>query len=221
MSNETPRTRAVRCLLTAGPTREHLDPVRFLSNGSSGKMGYALAAAAARRGWRVDLVSGPVSLGAPAGVTVHRVISAAEMLAACEPLFGACDLFIAVAAVADYRPKERAAEKRKKTGGAVTLELVPTVDVLKTLAAGKRAGQVVVGFAAETNDVETYARRKLVEKRLDWIVANDVSRPGIGMNADDNAVTLLGVNGERKAFGPAAKSEVAEFILGQVYPEKH
>lgn len=184
-------------------------------------MGYALAAAAAACGWRVDLVSGPVALAGPAGVTVHSVISAAEMLAACEPLFGECDLFIAVAAVADYRPKEIGAQKQKKAAGEMTLELVPTVDVLKTLAARKRPEQVVVGFAAETENVEAYARRKLVEKRLDWIVANDVSRPDVGMNADANAVTLLGAGGERKAFGPAPKSKVAEFILAEVYPQKH
>src|ERR1041384_663172 len=103
-----------RCLLTAGPTREHIDPVRFLSNGSSGKMGFALAAGAAARGWKVDLVSGPVALANPSGVAVHRVTSAAEMLAACEPLFAACDLFLAVAAVADYRPKEISPQKQKK-----------------------------------------------------------------------------------------------------------
>lgn len=207
------KSKPMRCLLTAGPTREHLDPVRFLSNGSSGKMGYALAAAAVRRGWHVDLVSGPVSLMPPPHATVHRVVSAAEMLAACEPLFRDCDLFVAVAAVADYRPKEISPAKQKKVPGAVTLELVPTVDVLKTLAATKRDGQVVVGFAAETHDVEAYARRKLVDKRLDWIVANDVSRPDLGMNADDNAVVVIGAAGERFSFGPAPKPAVAEFVL--------
>ena len=208
----------LRCLLTAGPTREHLDPVRFLSNGSSGKMGYALAAAAAARGWAVDLVSGPVALPAPAGVTVHRVVSAAEMFAACEARFAACDVFIAVAAVAAYRPKEVSERKRKKNLGPVALELVPTVDILKTLSATKRPGQTVVGFAAETHDVEGYARQKLSGKRLDWIVANDVSQAGIGMNAEDNAILLLGAGGERAAFGPAPKAAVAEFILGQIAP---
>jgi phosphopantothenoylcysteine decarboxylase/phosphopantothenate--cysteine ligase len=208
----------MRCLITAGPTREHFDPVRFLSNGSSGKMGYALASAAASRGWHVDLVSGPVALPAPDGVCVHRVISAAGMFAECERHFTSCDLFIAVAAVADYRPRDVAKEKRKKIGGPVTIELVPTVDILKTLAASKRTGQVVVGFAAETTEVETYAQRKLLEKRLDWIVANDVSRPEIGMNSDDNAVVLLSSAGTRRAFGPAAKAEVTEFILGRVVP---
>ncbi len=212
--------RPLRCLLTAGPTREHLDPVRFLSNGSSGKMGYALAAAAAALGWQVDLVSGPVALPAPTGVSVHGVVSAADMLAACEPLFPACDVFIAVAAVADYRPMEISALKEKKKGGPLALELVPTVDILRTLAARKQPHQTVVGFAAETHDVEAYARRKLTEKKLDWIVANDVSRPELGMNADDNAVLVLDAAGARHAFGPAPKTAVAEFILGLIAPRE-
>jgi phosphopantothenoylcysteine decarboxylase/phosphopantothenate--cysteine ligase len=207
---------ALRCLVTAGPTREHLDPVRFLSNGSSGKMGYALAAAAAARGWSVDLVSGPVSLPAPPGVAVHRVISADEMFAACDARFAACDIFIAVAAVADYRAKAISQQKQKKNPGPVTLELVPTIDILKTLAAKKTAGQTMVGFAAETNDVEGYARKKLAEKRLDWIVANDVSTAGIGMNADDNTVLLIGAEGTRASFGPAPKAAVADFILNHI-----
>lgn len=211
-------SRPLRCLLTAGPTREHLDPVRFLSNGSSGKMGYALATAAARRGWHVDLVTGPVALADPAGIHVHHVVSAADMLAACEPLFTACDVFIAVAAVADYRPKERSDQKQKKQAGPLVLELVPNVDILKTLAARKRPDQTVVGFAAETHDVEAYARRKLAEKRLDWIVANDVSQPGLGMNGDSNAVVILAAGGARLPFGPAPKSAVAEFILSQIVP---
>ncbi len=179
-------------------------------------MGYALAEMAVARGWSVDLVSGPVALAVPAGVRLTRVVSAAEMLAACEPLFVGCDVFIAVAAVSDYRPRFRAAEKTKKTGGALTLELEPTVDILKTLAARKTAQQTVVGFAAETRDVEDYAQRKLVEKKLDWIVANDVSQPGIGMDAEDNAVILLSKTGQRDAFGPATKRAVAEFILERI-----
>lgn len=214
----TSRSSPLHCLITAGPTREHLDPVRFLSNGSSGKMGYALAAAAVARGWQVDLVSGPVALPAPSGVSVTPVVAAADMLAACAPLFPSCDLFIAVAAVADYRPRFPSAQKGKKQPGPVTLELVPTVDILKTLAATKRPGQVVVGFAAETTDVEAYARRKLVEKQLDWIAANDVSRPDSGMNADDNTVLLIGRAGERIAIGPAPKRVVAQLILDHIAP---
>lgn len=179
-------------------------------------MGYALATSAATRGWSVDLVSGPVALPAPRGVALHRVVSAAEMLAACEPLFGGCNVFIAVAAVADYRPAEVSNQKQKKKSGPMTLELVPTVDILKTLAARKRSDQVVVGFAAETNDVEAYARRKLLEKQLDWIVANDVSQTGIGMNADDNEILLISAGGDRLEFGPATKEAVARFILDQI-----
>jgi phosphopantothenoylcysteine decarboxylase/phosphopantothenate--cysteine ligase len=205
-----------RCLITAGPTREHLDPVRFLSNGSSGRMGYALAAVAVRRGWKVDLVSGPVSLPSPPGVTVHHVISAAEMFRACERLFKRCDLFIAVAAVADYRPRVSSPRKLKKGRGGRRLELVPTIDILKTLAARRRPGQIVVGFAAETHDLAAFARRKLREKKLDWIVANDVSRPGLGMNAEKNAVLLLAREGAPRSFGPAPKSAVAEFIFRHV-----
>ena len=207
-----------RCLITAGPTREHIDPVRFLSNGSSGRMGYALAAAAAGRGWSVDLVSGPVSLAAPAGVNARRVVSADEMFAACEPLFAKCDVFIAVAAVCDFKPRAVAREKTKKNemmagDGRMLLELASTVDILKTLAARKREKQCVVGFAAETSDVENYARKKLVEKNLDWIVANDVSKPGIGMDAEDNAIVMFSNTGVRVEFGPAPKDKVAGFIL--------
>lgn len=206
----------MRVLITAGPTREHLDPVRFLSNGSSGRMGYALAEAAAQRGWTVELVSGPVALTPPTGVAVHRVVSADDMLRACESRFPSCDLFIAVAAVADYRPRSREQEKKTKQGGPVVLELVPTVDILRTLAARKTERQIVVGFAAQTHEVEAYARKKLREKNCDWIVANDVSQPGLGMEAQDNAVLVLGRDESRHAFGPAPKPDVARFILDRV-----
>ncbi|HXA80090.1 MAG TPA: phosphopantothenoylcysteine decarboxylase [Opitutaceae bacterium] len=208
----------LRCLITAGPTREHIDPVRFLSNGSSGRMGYALAGAALARGWHVDLVSGPVALPPLPSAVTHRVVSAAQMLAACEPLFDGCDVFIAVAAVADFRPKVVAGEKMKKSATAegMTLELVPTVDILKTLSGRRRPGQVLVGFAAETHDLEASGLRKLADKNLDLIVANDVSRPGMGMEAENNAVVLLSRAGERWAFGPVPKRAVAEFILEKV-----
>lgn len=208
----------MRCLITAGPTREYLDPVRFLSNGSSGKMGYALAAAAAARGWAVDLVSGPVGLAAPPGVEVFPVVSAQQMLEACLPRFGDCDLFLAVAAVADYRPRHYDPRKSEKSDKSLVLELEPTVDILRTLAASRRPGQVVVGFAAETHDLEQRARWKLEDKGCDWLVANDVSRAGLGMEADDNAVVLLAGDGRREVFGPAAKPAVAAFILDHVLP---
>ncbi len=182
-------------------------------------MGYALAEAALRRGWAVELVSGPVALPPPPGALIHRVVSAADMLRACEPLFAACELFLAVAAVADYRPKAIAPEKLRKSGAGLDLELVPTVDILRTLAGRKRPGQTIVGFAAETLDLEASARRKLEEKSLDWIVANDVSRPGVGMEAEDNAIVLLGRDTKPLRFGPAPKSAVAEFILDYVLGE--
>ena len=203
----------LRCLITAGPTREHLDPIRYLSNGSSGKMGYALAHAAAGHGWQVDLVSGPVSLAPPPGVQTKQVVSAEQMFHACDQLFDSCDLFIAVAAVADFRPARQSAVKMKKSEASLQLELEPTIDILKTLAARKTSRQIVVGFAAETHDLETYAQKKLTEKNLDWIVANDVSRAGIGMNSDDNAVVMLSRAGVRIEFGPAPKADVAERIL--------
>lgn len=206
----------LRCLITAGPTREHIDPVRYLSNGSSGKMGYALAADAAQRGWTVELVSGPVALLEPAGVQVQRVVSAQEMFEVTAAAFPRCDVFIAVAAVADFRPTRQSALKIKKESSVLSLELEPTVDILKTLAAKKTPQQTVIGFAAETNDLEAYAKRKLVEKNLDWIVANDVSDVSIGMNADANAVIMLSRAGERRAFGPALKAEVAHYILDTV-----
>ena len=209
-------TSKTRCLITAGPTREYLDPVRYLTNGSSGKMGYALAEVAFARGWHVDLVSGPVAQRASEGIAVTRVVSAQDMYEATDRLFDTCTLFIAVAAVADYRPRDYSPVKQKKADGDVGLTLVRTIDILKTLSARRQPGQVVVGFAAETTDVEAYAQKKLVEKRLDWIVANQVDRYGTGMESDLNSIIMLGSRGERIPFGPAPKSTVAEFILHQL-----
>ena len=180
-------------------------------------MGYALAHAAAARGWAVDLVSGPVTLPIPTGVTVHRVVSAQQMLSACEPLFRESDVFIAVAAVADFRPVQTSKLKLKKKEERLSLTLEPTPDILKTLATMKTCSQTVIGFAAETHDVESYARRKLLEKNLDWIVANDVSSEGVGMNADDNAVILLSEKGERVPIGPLPKPTIAKRILDTIF----
>jgi phosphopantothenoylcysteine decarboxylase/phosphopantothenate--cysteine ligase len=207
----------MRVLITAGPTREYLDPVRYLSNGSSGKMGYALAEAAARRGWEVQLVSGPVTLPAPEGVDVIPVVSAAEMHAACGERFAACDAFIAVAAVADFRPKYRADQKETKAATGTTLELEPTVDILQAMSAQRRKGQVIVGFAAETQDLEQRALAKLEAKGCDWIVGNDVSAPGVGMEADRNAVTLWHRSGQAGAVGPLPKAEVATWLLDRIF----
>lgn len=186
-----------RVVITAGPTREALDPVRYLSNHSSGKMGYALAAACAERGASVTLVSGPVTLSTPPGVERIEVISAAEMLTAVESRMP-CDLFIGCAAVADYRAAAVSEHKLKKTEDAdgLTLELVRNPDIVATIAA--RADRpFTVGFAAETQSLETHAGSKLERKRLDLIVANDVSLEGVGFGGDDNAATLLWRERER------------------------
>ncbi len=213
--NENSLRRPVRCLITAGPTREYLDPVRFISNASSGKMGFALAEQAVSLGWEVDLIAGPVGLTAPEGVRVHPVVSAADMLEAVQPLFEHCSVLFMVAAVTDYRPVERVTQKMKKTESHISVDMIRTPDILSTLVHGKKT-QMVVGFAAETRNLESYAKEKLRAKGLDWIVANDISRPGLGMEVDDNEVVLMAASGERLPFGPAPKSEVAAFILQQV-----
>ena len=183
----------VPVLVTAGPTREAIDPVRYITNRSSGKMGYAIAEAAAARGARVTLVTGPVSLAPPPGVAdVVRVTSAQEMFAACVECAPRARVVVAAAAVADYAPEQAAGQKIKKHGGdALTLALRPTPDILKHLGEHKPPGQVLVGFAAETQDVEANARKKLAAKNLDLIVANDVTQEGAGFDGDTNIVSLI------------------------------
>lgn len=182
----------LRITLTAGPTREALDPVRYLSNHSSGKMGYALAEAAAELGAEVRLVSGPVHLTAPAGVTSINVTTAAEMLAACQSLQAQTDIFIACAAVADYRAEQVADQKIKKQAGqdTLTLQLVKNPDILATLA-NSEPRPFCVGFAAETHDVLHYACDKLTRKQIDVMLANDVSRNDIGFGSDDNQLVMI------------------------------
>jgi len=210
-----------RVLITAGPTREHLDPVRILSNPSSGRMGYALAEAAATRGARVVLVSGPTALEDPAGVETERVTSAEEMLAACRGRFADCDVLVAVAAVADFRPARRYGEKRRKGSIGPTLELEPTPDIVATLAAEK-GSRFVVGFAAETTDLVVSATAKLRRKRLDLIVANDVSDPAVGFASAQNRVVILAPDGSRVELGPAPKiviaGEIWEVIAARLEP---
>ena len=201
----------VRVLVTAGPTREHLDPARFLSNPSSGRMGYALAAEAAARGARVRMVSGPTALADPDGVEVERVTSAEEMLAACRRGFEACDVLVAVAAVADLRPVRRFAEKQKKESLGLTLELERTPDVVATLAAAK-GDRFVVGFAAETGDLLASAAAKMARKKLDLIVANDVGDPALGFGSEENRVVVLAPDGSSTELGPAPKREIAAGI---------
>ena len=205
-------------LINAGPTREAIDPVRYLSNHSSGKMGCALAEAAAEAGARVTLVAGPVNLPTPARVDRVDVVSAADMLAACEAALPA-DLFIAAAAVADYRPASCAPGKLKKetdSDAGLTLTLIRNPDILATLAGHAQRPGFCVGFAAETDDVLGYASDKLTRKNLDLIVANDVSQPGIGFNADDNAVTLIDRSLAQQPLPRASKHKLARQIIAVI-----
>jgi phosphopantothenoylcysteine decarboxylase/phosphopantothenate--cysteine ligase len=198
-------------VITAGPTREAIDPVRFISNHSSGKMGYALAEAARDAGARVTIISGPVRLGAPEKVTVIPVESASEMLAASLEQQHNCDIFIAAAAVADYRPLQVAQQKIKKSGEQIHMALVKNPDIVATIAQLEQ-GPFVVGFAAETQDVATYARGKLTSKNLNMIIANDVSNTDIGFNSDSNSVTAFwGEN--QQDFPRASKSTLSHELI--------
>jgi phosphopantothenoylcysteine decarboxylase/phosphopantothenate--cysteine ligase len=203
-------------LVTAGGTREPIDSVRYISNRSSGRMGFALAARAAARGARVTLVAANVALEPPPGVRVVTVTTAAELGAACEREFEACDVLLMAAAVADFRPVDPADHKLKKDAGPPTIKLEPTLDVISALAARRRPDQVVVGFAAEHGDqAVAYARDKLERKRLDAIVVNDVSQPGIGFDAPDNEVTVVTAGAER-LLRKAGKDAIADGVLEEV-----
>lgn len=202
-------------LVTAGPTRESVDPVRYLTNHSSGKMGYAIARMAKRRGAKVTLVHGPVSLPAPHGVEMQPVVSTQEMLEAVKKAFPQCDMLIMAAAPADFTVERESEQKIKKTAGEpVVWRLKQTEDILGAVSACK-TNQVVVGFAAETNDVQAYAADKLKRKRLDMIVANDVTQQGAGFGTDTNIVTLVHKDGRVVPYDLASKDEVAGFILDQ------
>jgi len=200
-------------LITAGPTREKIDPVRYLTNRSSGRMGYALAEAAVRRGARVLLVSGPTSLTPPGAAEVTRVESTEEMRDAVLHLLPQSSVVIKTAAVADYRPKSAAGQKIKRKG-PMTLELEATPDILKELSL-KKTSQIIVGFAAETEDVLENARQKLLSKNLDAIVVNDVSREGIGFDSDRNAVTII-TRDDVVEVPETTKWEVAQRVLDHV-----
>jgi phosphopantothenoylcysteine decarboxylase / phosphopantothenate---cysteine ligase len=199
-------------LVTAGPTREKIDPVRYLTNRSSGRMGYAIAEAALRRGARVLLVSGPTAIAAPAA-ELTLVETAEEMLGAVLKLLPEATVVIKTAAVADFRPKAAAGQKIKRKG-AMTLELEPTSDILAEVAR-RKTSQVVVGFAAETENVLENARKKLASKSLDAIVVNDVSREGVGFDSDRNAVTIISQS-EVVEVPETSKWEVAQRVLDQV-----
>ena len=201
-------------VVTAGPTAEPLDPVRFITNRSSGKMGYALAAAARARGADVTLISGPTALDAPAGVNVVRIKTTQELYDAVMAHAGA-DVVIQAAAPADYRAREVSPTKIKRTGETLMVELVPNPDIAAALGKRKRAGQTLVGFAAETNDVVANAQGKLRRKSLDLIVANDVTRAGAGFDVDTNIITLIDA-GSTRELPLMTKREAADRILDRV-----
>ena len=201
----------MRVIVTAGPTREYLDPVRFLSNPSTGKMGFAIAAEAARRGHEVTLVAGPVALKTPNRVHRADVTSAREMLAAVKKAAQRADILIATAAVADWRPAKCAAQKLKKSQMSGTLRLVRNPDILKTVKGVRK-----IGFAAETNDVLAEAVRKCREKGLSFIVANDVTKKGSGFGTDTNKVAFVFADGTLKFFPLMTKARVAKRILDEV-----
>jgi phosphopantothenoylcysteine decarboxylase/phosphopantothenate--cysteine ligase len=203
-----------RFVVSAGPTYEDIDPVRFIGNRSSGKMGFAIAAAAARRGADVALVTGPVHLETPSGVRRIDVRSAAQLREAVLAALPA-DVYVGAAAVADWTPRAVAAHKLKKTDGVDTLalELVRTADVLAEVATHPLRPRLVVGFAAETDDVGRHARAKLERKQLDLIAANRVGVAGSGFESDDNALVVHGPGGFSRTLGPAAKTQLADDLL--------
>jgi phosphopantothenoylcysteine decarboxylase / phosphopantothenate---cysteine ligase len=205
-----------RVLITAGPTREAIDPVRFISNHSSGKMGVALAAAAWRRGANVDLIAGPLAVAAPTGVTVHAVQSTADMATTVEQLLPESDVLVMAAAPADFRPSATATSKIKKTSDPKSISLAPTADILKSTKAARRNGSVIVGFALETDDALSSGRRKLSDKGLDMIVVNDATEQGAGFGVDTNRVTLIMRDGREDALPLMPKTDVAEAILDRV-----
>jgi phosphopantothenoylcysteine decarboxylase/phosphopantothenate--cysteine ligase len=216
--------------VTAGPTREPFDPARFISNPSSGRMGYALAAEAAARGGDVTLISGPTHLPPPAGVQVVRVTTADEMFRATLNQAQGADLVLKAAAVADYRPEARSRAKVKKdtltrrsriagpADRAITLRLLRTPDILEELGRRRKPNQVLVGFAAETGDLERNARRKLHRKNLDLVVANRIGKTGEGFESETNQALVVGRDGRRVALPLMSKTEMARAILDLAQP---
>ena len=216
---EYPKDRAgKKVLVTAGPTREALDPVRFLTNHSTGKMGYALARAASRRGADVTLVSGPVNIPAPRFVNLVPVESARDMFETVKSLAPGQDAVIKAAAVADYRPASVSAEKIKKSDGETSLPLERTDDILAWLGANRRPGQFLCGFSMETENLLENSRKKLEKKNIDMIAANSLKEPGAGFGTDTNVVTLITKDGQ-EALEKMSKDEAAHRILDRIFPE--
>jgi len=207
--------RAVKILVTAGPTREPIDPVRYLTNRSSGRMGYAVAAAFARQGHRVLLISGPTSIDVPEGVDFLPVETAAEMFDAVANYLTTCEIAVFAAAVADFTPAKVADGKIKKTGDGMSLELVATRDILGSAREPLGFIGTLVGFAAETSDLEIHAREKLIRKKCDLVVANDVSRAGIGFDSHDNEVLLVWPEAT-EPLDRASKHDIAATLVEKV-----
>ena len=210
----------MRIVISAGPTREAIDPVRFITNRSTGKMGYAIARAAVKMNLQTVLVSGPVNLTAPEGVEFVPVESAAEMAEAMKKAAADADIIVMAAAVADYRPKQYSTSKVKKSDGDMCIELERTEDILLSLGKNKKPGQILVGFAAETDDLLQNAQGKLERKNLDYIAANIVGVPGRGFGADNNAITMLSRDGSRTEFALQSKEALAESLLKFVLGNK-
>jgi phosphopantothenoylcysteine decarboxylase/phosphopantothenate--cysteine ligase len=204
----------VKFVVTAGPTREPIDPVRFLSNRSSGKMGYAIAEAALKSDHDVVLISGPVNLTPPAGAKLVNVITSDEMHAAVHEAVRDCDVLVMCAAVSDYKSAHVAKSKIKKRDDNFSLDLILARDILKSLPRSRNF--FVVGFAAETNDLEEHARAKLAAKNCDMIVANDLGDPSIGMESDENAVTIFSRNGEIEKISRASKKIIARALVKKI-----
>jgi phosphopantothenoylcysteine decarboxylase/phosphopantothenate--cysteine ligase len=210
-----------KALVTAGPTYEAIDPVRFIGNNSSGKMGYAIAEALAQRGAHVDLVSGPTSLKITHPlIQTTRVTSADQMYEACAEIFPSSDIGVLSAAVADYKPAIAASEKIKKTGGDLQLTLTRTPDIAQALGKMKKGNQFLVGFALETQDALSNARQKLVSKNFDLIVLNSLKDEGAGFSHDTNKVTIIGKN-EHKEYSLKTKKEVAGDIVDAIIESTH
>lgn len=205
-----------RVLVTAGPTREAIDPVRFLSNHSSGKMGVALAAAAWRRGATVDLVAGPLNVTPPIGVEVHHVESTEDMADAVGTRLPQTDILVMAAAPADFRPSSRAATKIKKDKAPEAIPVTPTRDILASTMSARSKNSVIVGFALETDDVIAHARAKLASKELDFIVVNDATEPGAGFGVDTNRVSIIARDGTEERLPLMSKPDVADAILDRV-----
>ncbi|HOE63519.1 MAG TPA: bifunctional phosphopantothenoylcysteine decarboxylase/phosphopantothenate--cysteine ligase CoaBC [Candidatus Sumerlaeota bacterium] len=205
-----------KVLITAGPTREMIDPIRFISNRSSGKMGYALAEEAAQRGADVTLISGHTNLPAPANVKIIRITSAIEMHQEVLKLAHQTEIFIFAAAVGDYRPAKTANTKIKKQSDEITLNLVRNPDIAKEIGKNAKQNQTLIGFAAETGNLEEYARKKLKEKNFDMIIANDVSSKEIGMGCDENKVSFIYAKGKMETAGPALKRDLAVVVWDKI-----